>query len=76
MKTWNGIIQSGNGIIQSGNGIISPNSRPPIKTGILQNVCTFYQQFQNFFWKQEMKLSKLVSLSVVKVTKQDVLSVS
>ena len=51
-------MKTGNGIIQTGNGIISPIFWFPIKKLLLQNVSNFYQRVQNWFWKQEMKLSK------------------
>ena len=51
-------FQNRNEIIKTGDGIISPTSGPLIKKLLLQNVSHFHQGVQNWFLRQEMKLSK------------------
>ena len=45
-------------VFKTGNGIIFPNSGPLIKKCLLQHLFHIYQGVQNWFSKQEMKLSK------------------
>ena len=45
-------------VFKTGNGIIFPNSGPLIKKRLLQHLFHIYQGVQNWFLKQEMKLSK------------------
>ena len=45
-------------VLKTENGIISPTSWPPIKKLLLQKVYNFSKRIQNWFWKQEIELSK------------------
>ena len=45
-------------VLKTGNWIISPISWPPIKKLLLQKVSNFSKRIQNWFWKQEIELSK------------------